>query len=156
ATGRADIGAAALSATRTLAGAGYSARLCLLHGEQLELIGVTLNGSSLLSRSTTQRLLLAASLPGAATLSDDVYAELMLSETPRQAHVLSLEVRDEPRGVLLAAGPTALSPSQQASLQSLATSVSLALESTALTEDLHRRESEARFSSLVARSSDLI
>ena len=48
------------------------------------------------------------------------------------------------------------SGSQRAALQSLATSVSLALESAALTEDLHRRESEARFSSLVARSSDLI
>jgi diguanylate cyclase (GGDEF)-like protein/PAS domain S-box-containing protein len=156
ATGRADIGAAALSATRTLAGAGYSARLCLLQGEQLELIGVALNGGTVLSRPTTQRLLLAASLPGPAGLPDDVYQELMLSETPKSTHVLPLEVRDEPRGVLLAAGPSALSPSQQASLQSLATSVSLALESTALTEDLHRRESEARFSSLVARSSDLI
>src|SRR3954453_21806803 len=71
ATGRADIGAAALSATRTLAGAGYSARLCLLHGEQLELIGVALNGGRVLSRSTTQRLLLAASLPGAATLPEE-------------------------------------------------------------------------------------
>jgi diguanylate cyclase (GGDEF)-like protein/PAS domain S-box-containing protein len=85
-----------------------------------------------------------------------VFGELLLSERPRSAHVLPLEVRDEPRGVLLAAGPTGLSSSQQGSLQALATSVSLALESTALTEDLHRRESEARFSSLVARSSDLI
>ena len=156
ATGRADIGAAALSATRTLGGTSFSARLCLLHGEQLELIGVALNGGTLLSRATTQRLLLAASIEGATTLPDDVYAELLLSEKPRTAHVLALEVRDEPRGVLLAAGPTPLSVSQQAALQSLATSVSLALESTALTEDLHRRESEARFSSLVARSSDLI
>ena len=156
ATGRADIGAAALSATRTLGGTSFSARLCLLHGEQLELIGVALNGGTLLSRATTQRLLLAASIEGATTLPDDVYAELLLSEKPRTAHVLGLEVRDEPRGVLLAAGPTPLSVSQQAALQSLATSVSLALESTALTEDLHRRESEARFSSLVARSSDLI
>ena len=65
-------------------------------------------------------------------------------------------MRDEARGVLLAAGPGNLSGSQRAALQSLATSVSLALESAALTEDLHRRESEARFSSLVARSSDLI
>jgi diguanylate cyclase (GGDEF)-like protein/PAS domain S-box-containing protein len=156
ASARADIGAAALSATRTLAGAGYSARLCLLQGEQLELIGVALNGGTMLSRSTTQRLLLAASLPGPASLTDEVLGELLLSDMPKHSHVLPLEVRDEQRGVLLAAGPTPLSPSQQASLQSLATSVSLALESTALTEDLHRRESEARFSSLVARSSDLI
>ncbi len=156
AAGRADIGAAALSATRTLAGAGYSARLCLLTGEQLELIGLALSGGTLLSRGTTQRLLLAASIPTATKLPEEVYNELLFSERPRKAHVLSLEVRDEARGVLLAAGPGNLSGSQRAALQSLATSVSLALEGAALTEDLHRRESEARFSSLVARSSDLI
>jgi diguanylate cyclase (GGDEF)-like protein/PAS domain S-box-containing protein len=156
AAGRADIGAAALSATRTLAGAGYSARLCLLTGEQLELIGLALTGGTLLSRGTTQRLLLAASIPTATELPEEVYNELLFSERPRSAHVLSLEVRDEARGVLLAAGPGNLSGSQRAALQSLATSVSLALEGAALTEDLHRRESEARFSSLVARSSDLI
>ena len=156
AAGRADIGAAALSATRTLAGAGYSARLCLLTGEQLELIGLALTGGTLLSRGTTQRLLLAASIPTATELPEEVYNELLFSERPRTAHVLSLEVRDEARGVLLAAGPGNLSGSQRAALQSLATSVSLALEGAALTEDLHRRESEARFSSLVARSSDLI
>src|SRR5262249_29947698 len=54
------------------------------------------------------------------------------------------------------AGPSSLSSSQRAAMQSLATSVSLALEGATLSEDLHRRESEARFSSLVARSSDLI
>ena len=105
AAGRADIGAAALSATRTLAGAGYSARLCLLTGEQLELIGLALTGGTLLSRGTTQRLLLAASIPTAAELPEAVYNELLFSERPRTAHVLSLEVRDESRGVLLAAGP---------------------------------------------------
>ena len=38
----------------------------------------------------------------------------------------------------------------------LATEVSLALESAALTEEVHRRTSEARFGSLVRHSSDLI
>src|SRR4029078_6449689 len=104
----------------------------------------------------TQRLLLAASIPTATELPEEVYHELLFSERPRTAHVLSLEVRDEARGVLLSAGPGNLSGSQRAALQSLATSVSLALEGAALTEDLDRRESEARFSSLVARSSDLI
>ena len=65
-------------------------------------------------------------------------------------------MRGEPRGELVVEGPVPLTASQRSALQSLATSVSLALESAALTEDLHRRESEARFSSLVARSSDLI
>ena len=156
ATGRSDIGAAALSATRALAGTGTQARLCLLTGEQLDLVGMGLGSTPQLSPATTQRLLLAASLGSAADLTDEVFAELFLAERPRVMHVLALEVRDEPRGVLIAAGQSTLSSSQRAALQSLATSVSLALEGATLTEDLHRRESEARFSSLVARSSDLI
>jgi diguanylate cyclase (GGDEF)-like protein/PAS domain S-box-containing protein len=156
ATGRADIGAAALAATRALAGSGTQARLCLLSDDQLELVGMSVGGSPLLSPATTQRLLLAASVESGAALPDDVLGQLQLAERPRAVHVLPLEVRDEPRGVLVAAGQTGLSSSQRASLQSLATSVSLALEGATLTEDLHRRESEARFSSLVARSSDLI
>ena len=41
-------------------------------------------------------------------------------------------------------------------LRALATQVALALESAALTEEVHRRASEARFGSLVQHSSDLI
>ena len=41
-------------------------------------------------------------------------------------------------------------------LRALATQISLALESAALTEEVHRRESEARFGSLVQHASDLI
>ncbi len=156
AAGRADIGAAALAATRALAGSGTQARLCLLWGEQLELVGMGVGATPQLSRATTQRLLLAASMETAADLPDDVFAELLLAERPRAVQVIPLEVRDEARGVLIAAGPSPLSSSQRAALQSLATSVSLALEGATLSEDLHRRESEARFSSLVARSSDLI
>src|SRR6185312_5368680 len=42
------------------------------------------------------------------------------------------------------------------SLESLASQVSLAVAGASLAEDLHRRQSEARFRSLVAHSSDLI
>ena len=50
------------------------------------------------------------------------------------------------------------SPSRavRGALQSLATQVSLALDSAALSEEIHRRAGEARFSSLVQNSSDLI
>ena len=40
--------------------------------------------------------------------------------------------------------------------EALATQISLAVEGASLAEDLHRRQSEARFRSLVAHSSDLI
>jgi diguanylate cyclase (GGDEF)-like protein/PAS domain S-box-containing protein len=157
ATARDQIAAAALAAARTLTGSGYVVRLCLLVGERLELIDE--HGRSeqrAMSPSTTQRMLMAASGPALAELPLDALAEMSIAATSRAVHVVGLDVRDEARGVLVAAGPSAMSSSQLAALQALATSVSLALESTSLTEDIHRRESEARFSSLVARSSDLI
>ena len=51
---------------------------------------------------------------------------------------------------------TPRAPPLAGGLRSLATQVSLALESAALTEEVHRRASEARFGSLVQHSSDLI
>ena len=57
---------------------------------------LALTGGTLLSRGTTQRLLLAASIPTATDCREEVYNELLFSERPRTAHVLSLEVRDEP------------------------------------------------------------
>ena len=157
ATARDQIAAAALAAARTLTGPTFVVRLGLLMGERLELIDE--HGRSeqrALSPSTTQRMLVAASGPALAALPIDALAEMSIAATSRAVHVVGLEVRDEARGVVVAAGPSAMSSSQLAALQALATSVSLALESTSLTEDIHRRESEARFSSLVARSSDLI
>src|SRR5262249_57086472 len=50
----------------------------------------------------------------------------------------------------------ALWPLLLGAVESLATKLSLALESAALGEEVHRRESEARFGSLVRHASDLI
>ena len=92
-----------------------------------------------------QPLLAARAREGSGSRRTSAYAlALALSvrgETPRAA---------DDRG--RAADPAAL----QSSLAALATEVSLALESAALTEEVHRRTSEARFGSLVRHSSDLI
>jgi diguanylate cyclase (GGDEF)-like protein/PAS domain S-box-containing protein len=69
---------------------------------------------------------------------------------------LPLSVRDESRGLLVLGSPERISRELVDSLESLASQVSLAVEGASLTEDLHRRKSEARFRSLVAHSSDLI
>ncbi len=69
--------------------------------------------------------------------------------------VLPLSVRDEVRGRLVLCA-TRISPEQLDSLEALATQISLRVESASLARDLHRRQSEARFRSLVAHSSDLI
>jgi diguanylate cyclase (GGDEF)-like protein/PAS domain S-box-containing protein len=70
--------------------------------------------------------------------------------------VLPLTMRDETRALLVLCSPSSIPRELVASLESLASQVSLALEGASLAEDLHRRQSEARFRSLVAHSSDLI
>src|SRR5207237_5049014 len=60
------------------------------------------------------------------------------------------------RGPLVASSPDSVTNDLAEALGALATQVSLAVEGASLAADLHRRESEARFRSLVAHSSDLI
>jgi diguanylate cyclase (GGDEF)-like protein/PAS domain S-box-containing protein len=77
----------------------------------------------------------------------------------QEGHVvllLPLSVRDLTRGLLVVCSPTRISRELVDSLESLASQVSLAVQGASLAEDLHRRQSEARFRSLVAHSSDLI
>ena len=69
---------------------------------------------------------------------------------------LPLSVRDEMRGLLFLSARAPIARELVDSLESLSSQVSLALEGVTLAEDLHRRQSEARFRSLVAHSSDLI
>jgi diguanylate cyclase (GGDEF)-like protein/PAS domain S-box-containing protein len=70
--------------------------------------------------------------------------------------VLPLSIRSEVRGRLIICTPSSLSAEITDSLEALAAQISLAVEGASLAEDLHRRQSEARFRSLVAHSSDLI
>ena len=52
--------------------------------------------------------------------------------------------------------PKRIPPEMQSALQTLSVQAALALESAILSEEMHQRESERRFSSLVQHSSDLI
>ncbi|TML69618.1 MAG: EAL domain-containing protein [Actinobacteria bacterium] len=99
------------------------------------------------SRETTQ--VAVGGLPPA------VRHDLRLDNTG-SAVFLPLAARDETRGVLVVGVPAQIARESLDSLEALATQVSLAVEGALLAEDLHRRESEARFRSLVAHSSDLI
>ena len=68
-----------------------------------------------------------------------------------------LSIRSEVRGLLRRQLVASESPSEVVnSFQALGPQVSLAVEGASLAADLHRRQSEARFRSLVAHSSDLI
>jgi diguanylate cyclase (GGDEF)-like protein/PAS domain S-box-containing protein len=67
-----------------------------------------------------------------------------------------LSTRSEVRGLLVANSIREVSEEVVNSFQALGLQVSLAVEGASLAADLHRRQSEARFRSLVAHSSDLI
>jgi diguanylate cyclase (GGDEF)-like protein/PAS domain S-box-containing protein len=100
------------------------------------------------SAKTTQQLALTK-------LPEEVRTQLRL-EDGYVVLLLPLSVRDASRGLLVLCSPEGVPRELVDSLESLASQVSLAVEGAFLAEDLHRRQSEARFRSLVAHSSDLI
>jgi diguanylate cyclase (GGDEF)-like protein/PAS domain S-box-containing protein len=73
-------------------------------------------------------------------------------------HTLTIPIflRGELNGLLVVGSGEKLPASTRDGLEALSSQVALALESAALTEDLLRRQSEARFSSLVQNSSDVV
>ena len=89
------------------------------------------------------------------SVPEKVRSELHLSGG-QTVLLLPLSVREEVKGLLVLCSPVRIPRELVDSLESLASQVSLAVEGTTLAEDLHRRQSEARFRSLVAHSSDLI
>ena len=131
AASRAEIHDVAVGSARALAGVASTALLCSDgEGDRLELLAAAGEDAP----SVAPR-----SLPGpdAATVVD---------VTPRRGAAKRLVV----------SAPARPAPAVDAALRALATQVALALDSIALTEEVHRRRSEARFSSLVQHSSDLI
>ena len=159
AAGGEQVNEAAIAAVLALAGEPTDVRLLLLEDE-----GVTVaassrtNGDRALSKTTASWIRESASstrqMP-VFRLPEEVRDQLQLT-SGRTALILPLSVRDEPRGLLVVTTEDAVQRELVDSLESLASQVSLAVEGASLSEDLHRRQSEARFRSLVAHSSDLI
>jgi diguanylate cyclase (GGDEF)-like protein/PAS domain S-box-containing protein len=90
---------------------------------------------------------------------DGLRAELArtLAHRPRAyACVLPLVIQGELRGALVVSSERALPGDCRESLESLSTQAALALERVALSEDLHRREGEARFRAVIQHASDVI
>ena len=105
---------------------------------------------------TVALLELAATTPGErVVLPPAACAELDLP-TGFRANVFPLAAREDRRGLLIVAAPTPFSPLLLDALDGLSASVSLALESAALSDEVHRRQNELRFASLVQNASDLI
>jgi len=131
AAGRADVQRVAVDSARALAGDDAIALLCAVHeDERLEVLaaaGIEMSEAATLS-------------PPAGDLATAV--DIMPRRGSRQR--------------LLVAAPSRCTPAVEAALRALATQLALALDSIALSEEVHRRRSEARFGSLVQHSTDLI
>jgi len=74
----------------------------------------------------------------------------------RKLIIFPLFVRRQLRGLVFVASADRIPPEMQWALQTLTVQAALALESAILSEEMHQRESERRFGSLVQHSSDLI
>jgi diguanylate cyclase (GGDEF)-like protein/PAS domain S-box-containing protein len=153
ATSREDICHAALAAACELAGDGADVRLCLAEDGGFVAADAELAAAWPIEAATVDALLEAG---GQTTVPALARQELRLPPGSPYALALALSVRGETHGLLAIAGEQRIPQTLQSSLAALATEVSLALESAALTEEVHRRTSEARFGSLVRHSSDLI
>jgi diguanylate cyclase (GGDEF)-like protein/PAS domain S-box-containing protein len=160
AAGRNQVNDAAISAVMALIGAPASVRLVLLNGDGATVAATSEENHGDWPLRKEARRWLRESGRGtvqvpAAIVPPAVRDELRVAGD-RGVLLLPLSVRDDTRGWLVVCSSTAAPRELVDSLESLASQVSLAVEGTSLAEDLHRRQSEARFRSLVAHSSDLI
>jgi diguanylate cyclase (GGDEF)-like protein/PAS domain S-box-containing protein len=163
ATSRDEIARAALDAIGSLAGPDAESVLCLVEDDALQVVAartVAVDGVDgwTVAPATAGALLGVAGDTRRFTLplTPERCTDLRLGGVGSEAIVLGLSGRAETRGVLVVSGDHALARTSRSGLRSLATQVSLALESAALTEEVHRRAGEARFGSLIRASSDLI
>ncbi len=166
ATSRESIYTATLDAARALAGESTAIRVLAALEGPLEFTVVAAAGRSepaegasvpfsALPEWRRERLLAHRSFQ--VPVSDSVMAPLLsLPEGAESLFTTPLFMREELQGMLVVASSARLPRSISDGLEALTSQVALALESAALTEDLVRRQSEARFSSLVQNSSDVV
>ena len=158
AAGRDQVNRAAVSAIHSLTDDEIRARLVLLQSDGAVVAASTENEEWPLSK-TVDRWLAESVTETSQQWSSAVPAEVveeLRGTGGAVALFLPLSVRDDMRGLLFLSAHTPIARELVDSLESLSSQVSLALEGSMLAEDLHRRQSEARFRSLVAHSSDLI
>jgi diguanylate cyclase (GGDEF)-like protein/PAS domain S-box-containing protein len=86
----------------------------------------------------------------------DLVAAFKLPRTTVFSLAIPVFLRDELNGLLVVGSADEIPKSARDGLEALSSQVALALESAELTEEVLRRKSEARFSSLVQNSSDVV
>jgi diguanylate cyclase (GGDEF)-like protein/PAS domain S-box-containing protein len=167
ATTQDGIHSAALNAAVTLTGQSDTTTVRLATGgpDQLRIVAATGEPTDGLVGTTLE----VADLPAAvlaglhqdsvtvdSATAADLYRATCLSPTPGFLLAVPLPVQRELGGLLLVGSQTRQPTEIQEALHTLGAQVALALESAALTEDLHRRRSDEHFRRLVQNSSDLI
>jgi diguanylate cyclase (GGDEF)-like protein/PAS domain S-box-containing protein len=166
ATNRAGIHTATMQAVRTLVPDGSASLLALTEGgadRVLSVVATTEGDASLgsvigpndippINRSRPQRHL-SFQVPGDGTGAAALWG---LGETSTSVLIWPLLQRGELSAVLVVGVTRPLPRSTCDSIDALSSQVALALESAAVTEGLLRRQSEARFSSLVQNSYDVV
>ncbi|HUO72464.1 MAG TPA: EAL domain-containing protein [Solirubrobacteraceae bacterium] len=163
-TSRSQICNAALAAVPSLVEEAAIARLCFIEEDRVEAVGPGSGPANESAHWSLDPHVFGSLAPSGSyrgherALTDDQRSGLRFPAETATALVVELPQRSDrrTRGLLLVAGDAARSRSALSALVALATQVSLALESNALTEELHRRASEARFRSLVQHTHDLI
>jgi diguanylate cyclase (GGDEF)-like protein/PAS domain S-box-containing protein len=160
ATDRQEITIAALQAVAELGQDGVDARLCRIFGDSVRVLAIDEGGAlvdwnisgevaALLQQSDPRGM---SKLPG--------YAREQLRLPAGDDDVLNLELRQgnntDSLLILAVAGPAIAGEDTRNALRTLAHQVALALGSAKLSEEVHRQASEARFSTLVQNSTDLI
>ncbi|MBI3649356.1 MAG: EAL domain-containing protein [Actinobacteria bacterium] len=165
ATSREGIYASAIDAVRTLAG-DVAIRVCAVlddpgtftiaaaAGSDEDVLGRTFPVSTL-AQPKLDRLLGRRSYQ-VLGVDSSLREPLGLPQESAFIHVSPLFIRDELRGLMVAAGATPLPRPIVDGLEALSSQLSLALESAVLTEELLIQQSEARFSSLVKNASDVV
>ena len=168
ATNRQSIYRATIEATRTLVGEGALVRL-LVSLESNEPGELTVVGASEGDAGTVGARFGLDRLPPQAKeqllsqqtvdmpASESELARLLdLPGNAQSVLAVPLFMKGELDALLVVASESAVPGSARDAVEALCLQVALALESAALTEDLVRRQSEARFSSLVQHSSDVV
>jgi diguanylate cyclase (GGDEF)-like protein/PAS domain S-box-containing protein len=158
AAGRDQVNEAAISAVLALVETPASVRLVLVDEEGAVVAASSGDGEWRVSKAALRWLRGSADAGQQVPLTrlpEEVQNELRLRDG-RVVLLLPLSVREATRGLLVLCSRASVPRVLVDSLESLASQVSLAVEGASLAEDLHRRQSEARFRSLVAHSSDLI
>jgi diguanylate cyclase (GGDEF)-like protein/PAS domain S-box-containing protein len=158
AAGHEQVYDAAIAGVRRLLGDASAVRLALVSNEGAEIVASSDGREWKLSDRTSGWLpdgdAGCLRIPY-AEVPPPVRSDLRLGD-PETVLLLPLSLRSEARGTLIVCAPGGVSTDVADSLEALGVQVSLAVERASLAEDLHRRQNEARFRSLVSHASDLI